>query len=86
MKNILLLIFITSTFSVYPNPTSSLLFFESSNNSKINNLIVMDLLGKVIFEGKPEDNQLNVERFASGAYIIHAFSGEEKFTKKFIKE
>ncbi|MFZ4679580.1 MAG: T9SS type A sorting domain-containing protein [Flavobacterium sp.] len=77
---------ITSTFSVYPNPTSSLLFFESSNNSKIDNLIVMDLLGKVIFEGKPEDNQLNVERFASGAYIIHAFSGKEKFTKKFIKE
>jgi hypothetical protein len=46
----------------------------------------MDLLGKVIYEGKPENNQLNVEGFASGTYILQAFSGEEKFTKKFIKE
>ena len=77
---------ITSTLTIYPNPTSSILFIESSNNSIIENLIVTDLLGKVIFEGKPENNQLNVERFASGAYIIQVFSGEEKFTKKFIKE
>jgi Leucine-rich repeat (LRR) protein len=77
---------ISSTITVYPNPTSSMLFIESSNNSTIDNLIVMDLLGKVIYEGKPENNQLNVEGFASGTYILQAFSGEEKFTKKFIKE
>lgn len=71
---------------VYPNPVNSLLSMETTNNTIIDKIIVVDLLGKVILEDRPTNNQINVERFASGTYIIHAFSGNEKFTNKFVKE
>jgi len=77
---------IISTVSIYPNPASSIIFIETTNNSMIEKVVVIDLLGKVIFEGKPENNQINVERFAAGTYILQSFSGEERFTRKFIKE
>jgi hypothetical protein len=77
---------IISTVSIYPNPASSIIFIETTNNSMIEKVVVIDLLGKVIFEGKPENNQINIERFATGTYILQVFSGEERFTRKFIKE
>lgn len=71
---------------VYPNPVNSVLFIKSSNNATIDKVIVVDLLGRVILEETPVNNQINVEQFASGTYIIEAFSGNEKFQSKFIKE
>ena len=74
-------------FKVYPNPTCSILSIETSNNTTIDKVVVEDLLGKLILEEEaPVNNQINVERFSNGTYIIQVFSGEEKFLTKFIKE
>ena len=77
---------ITSQFKIYPNPTRSILAIETSNNETIDKVIVVDLLGKVVLEETPINNQINVERFASGTYIIKVTSGENTFLTKFIKE
>ena len=77
---------IPTEFKIYPNPTSNILSIETSNNTTINKVIVIDLLGKVILDETPVNNQINVERFAPGTYILQVFSGEDKFLTKFIKE
>lgn len=77
---------ITSQFKTYPNPTRSILAIETSNNETIDKVIVVDLLGKVVLEETPTNNQITVERFASGTYILKVTSGENTFLTKFIKE
>ena len=72
-------------FLLYPNPTRNFLTIEVSNNATIDKIIVIDMLGKIILEEIPENNHINVERFASGTYILKAFSGATTFITKFIK-
>jgi len=72
--------------TLYPNPVSSLLSIETKNNTVIDNMIIYNFSGKIIFEGKPENNQINVENWATGTYILQTFIGIEKVTSKFIKE
>lgn len=72
-------------FLLYPNPTRNFLTIEASNNATIDKIIVIDMLGKIVLEEIPENNHINVERFASGTYILKAFSGATTFITKFIK-
>jgi len=72
-------------FLLYPNPTRNILTIEASNNATIDKIIVIDMLGKIVLEELPENNHINVERFASGTYILKAFSGATTFITKFIK-
>ncbi len=72
-------------FLLYPNPTRNVLTIEASNNATIDKIIVIDMLGKIVLEELPENNHINVERFASGTYILKAFSGATTFITKFIK-
>ena len=77
---------ILTTFTIYPNPTNSILSIETSNNKMIDKVMVVDLLGKVILDETPINSQINVERFAKGTYILQLYSGEEMFVTKFIKD
>ena len=72
-------------FLLYPNPTRNILTIEASNNATIDKIIVIDMLGKIVLEELPENNHINVERFASGTYILKAFSGTTTYITKFIK-
>ncbi len=73
-------------FKIYPNPTSNSLTIATSNDNTIDKVVVIDLFGKVILEETPINNQIKVEQFPTGTYIIQISSGEEKFLTKFIKE
>lgn len=70
---------------LYPNPVASMLTIETPYNKQIDKVIIADLLGKVIVEEIPNNNQINVEQLASGTYFIEVFSGTEKLQAKFIK-
>ena len=71
---------------LYPNPTKSILNLQNPTNITIDKIMVTDLTGKIILEQTQNTNQINVEKLATGIYILQAFSGEEKFTSKFLKE
>jgi uncharacterized protein (TIGR02145 family) len=73
-------------FSIYPNPTTSILTLQNSWNINVDKVIVTDLSGKVLLEQIQNTTQINVEQFASGMYILQAFSEEKKYTSKFIKK
>lgn len=78
--------FNTQALTLYPNPTNGLLQLQTPNNTSFNKIIITDSTGKIVLEQTQNTTQVNVEKLASGLYIIKAFSGEEVFVNKFVKE
>ena len=56
------------------------------DKTTIDKIIIIDLTGKKVLQQTQSSNQVNVQNLAKGMYILHAFSGREKFTNKFVKE
>ena len=71
---------------VYPNPSRSLLTIQNPGNTSLDKIIITDINGKMVIEQTQNTAQINIEKLASGMYILQAFSGAEKFITKFIKE
>lgn len=63
----------TNHLSVYPNPSNAVFNFELSSigNSNLNQLIIYDNLGKIVFSKEIRSNQLKVDlsHLADGVYI-----------------
>jgi hypothetical protein len=72
--------------TVYPNPTSSILYINPSEAVTIDKVVVVDITGKTVLHQNQNSNQINIEKLAKGFYIIEAYSGNKKLTSKFVKE
>ena len=57
---------------------------ESPANIEVDHVI--DATGKVILQQEGNTTQINVEKLMTGLYILEVYSGNQKFTSKFIKE
>ena len=73
-------------FAIYPNPVSSILNIQTSNNVAITKITISDLTGKVMLTQTRNTNQVDVATLANGIYIIEAISEADKFTSKLIKK
>ncbi len=69
---------------LYPNPTTS--FLNINSNTTIDKVIVVDVIGRTILQRAGSVTKINVEKLSKGHYIIEAYSGNEKFISKFIKQ
>lgn len=78
--------FAANSIKIFPNPTSSVLTVQGGANLLFDKMIVTDLAGKAVLVQEQNTNQINVEKLASGMYILQAFAGEDKFVSKFVKE
>jgi len=78
--------FASNGFVIYPNPAQKTLQLQTKTGTTIDKIIITDLSGKVILVQTQNTNQVNVEQLSNGMYFIEAFSGDEKFTSKFVKE
>jgi len=71
---------------VYPNPTSDCIQIELQelNNNFLN---IYNNDGKKVIETKllEHSNSVNIEKLPKGIYIIELFDGENRFSKKIIK-
>jgi hypothetical protein len=75
-----------TTISMYPNPTTSMLNFNSIEIIK--EIIVYDLLGNQVLVKNTSDNalSLDVSNLSKGMYLIKFINGENNHTiRKFIK-
>lgn len=70
------------SFSIYPNPTNSMLFIE--NNKKPVAVSIYDLSGKKLLSAE-NTNKMNVKKLPNGVYIIHMNDGIRQTNKKFVK-
>jgi uncharacterized protein (TIGR02145 family) len=75
-----------SKIAVYPNPTSSTLTLQTTNNITLDKITITDLTGKVVLTQTTNTTQVNVASLANGLYVIEAVSGNEKLVSKFVKE
>jgi hypothetical protein len=73
--------------SIYPNPTSSQLYFNFSNEL-INNVVIFDITGKIIHSENfiGNNGRMNIESFASGIYHVRINSPLGTKTQKIIIE
>lgn len=77
------------SFSISPNPVTSILNIRLSKNIVDGNITIFDILGKQILVKKLNQNnltQLNVSNLSKGMYIVKVSSRENTQTKRFIKE
>lgn len=75
----------TANITFYPNPTTDFLNIQNPSKVAIDKVFVTDLTGKKVLE-QNNANQVNVANLAKGLYVVEAFSGEEKWVIKFVKE
>lgn len=73
-------------FSVYPNPTSSVLLFSSKSNIAIKRLTVYSNLGKrILKENISSSNSLDISTLESGLYFVEIISETGKEIHKIVK-
>lgn len=73
-------------FSVYPTPFSnSITINTGSNNLEETNVLIYNLSGKLCYEGKLDNNLLNLEFLEAGSYILKVTSDKGTATKQIIK-
>ena len=81
--------FDNGVFSIYPNPAKNIINIELQNNLSVllKSALVYDLTGKVVLTTNDLTQPINVEKLASGTYILSISDTSGKsYTQKFIKE
>lgn len=81
--------FDNGVFSIYPNPAKNIINIELQNNLSVllKSASVYDLTGKVVLTTNDLTQPINVEKLASGTYILSISDTSGKsYTQKFIKE
>lgn len=75
-----------NSFSVYPNPASSILNIESI--SKIKSISITDINGRIIFENKSDSlsTTINIEMLSSGMYMIQVKTDKGSTVQKIMKK
>lgn len=69
---------------IYPNPTTNVLNLKTT--SKINNVQIIDMAGKVLSSRKVINNQVNVRNLPIGNYTLNVNTNNGTQSKKFIKQ
>lgn len=70
-------------FNVYPNPTNNLLNFTSK--IPLDRIAIYSVHGKELLNTTTELEQVNISEFASGMYIVKAYSNNSVAVKKIMK-
>lgn len=71
-------------FSIYPNPTTGVVTLRVPNGEKFE-VEVYSILGKRVLSTYVEGfNQINVQGFQSGVYLVKFAQGKQNFTRKLI--
>lgn len=73
--------------SIYPNPTSSMLYFDNQSNESIQTVSIYNLNGALIKELKPSGSlpAITVEDIANGVYMIKIQMNSKIHNLKFVK-
>lgn len=71
-------------FAIYPIPTGDYLYVRSK--ILIDGYVIWDSAGRLIQQGKTNDNRINVSWFSEGTYHIEIRHNGNTIVKKFIKE
>lgn len=72
------------SFRLYPNPTSDVLYVESSNSEVSQSYQILDAMGTIVFSDKLNaGSSIDVSRLPTGLYYLQLLTLNELITKKF---
>jgi len=71
-------------FKMYPNPVKDILNIQLPEG-EVFAFAIRNMLGQTVMKGD-SNGRINVSNISSGIYLIEVNDGEEKMTRKFIKE
>ena len=79
--------YLTSTFTIYPNPATSSLQIKTPGNIVINNAKVFDVTGRMVMDMPVINNSLNIETLNTGTYLLVIVDSTGKsYSNRFIKQ
>ncbi len=76
-------------FSIYPNPVKNAINIQLQNNSNValKSALIYDLTGKIVQSVSDLNQPINVEKLATGTYILSVSDADNKsYSQKFVKE
>jgi len=79
------------SYELYPNPTVGLVYLKLSDNDKIEQINIYDMMGKVVLSRSLQENttnlvQLNLNNQANGLYMVELISEKTRLLEKLIIE
>lgn len=79
--------FLTENISIYPNPVSDLLSINVLDATiKIENITIVNVLGKTMYTSKKTDKAINLTNLSKGMYLLKIVTQDKKvLNKKLIK-
>lgn len=72
-------------FSLSPNPVNTILNIENTKGISIDNIIIFDVLGKIVYYSNKPLDKINMETLKEGLYFIKINSGNTNNSFKIIK-
>jgi hypothetical protein len=78
--------FSTKDLKIHPNPVASILTLHTGEDLTFDSIVISDLTSKIVIEQIDSGGQIDVSCLEKGVYLLQAFSKEQKFIGKFVKE
>ena len=76
---------VEKTITIYPNPTSKILYYTLSKEINFESLEICDQFQKRIFKTKEDIKQVSLEEFPTGIYYL-MFNKNKKYYFKILKK
>ncbi len=70
--------------SIYPNPTSQQLNIITKDGTAIEEVSIYNLTGQKVFQGKLQNNVLDISKLQTGMYVVEVVIGQRKIRQKII--
>jgi hypothetical protein len=80
--------YLTSKFSVYPNPVSNIINFSNEANAVVSTIEMSDLNGRVVktVNVNATEGQVSVSDLATGIYMMKITTDQGVAIKKIVKD
>ncbi len=67
---------ISKVFQLYPNPATTSINVEFSNNTNMKSISIVNNLGQIIYTTKNINAPISIENLANGVYYIHCTASD----------
>lgn len=76
---------VSNTITVYPNPTSELIYFESNENLSNESISIYNVAGQIVLQKNIDNNTVDLSRLVKGQYFIQ-FQNKKNKSFQIIKK
>ncbi len=71
---------------VYPNPASDKIFLHLPENITIDQIVIYDPMGKIVFTSQQAVKEIPIQHLPTGSYFVYVHAGHNKVVRPFIKQ